>query len=101
MPFLIGQCCIDQILAPEVDLQEDVSGKNEIIPFDNVQQLVIPWTSERKARFGEAAVIYVEIVGSDGVYRNQYVEMKPDDILLTTQYSGDLGEVSTGRVIIS
>jgi hypothetical protein len=101
MPFLIGQCCLDQILAPEVDPQEDVSGKNEIIPFSNVQILIIPWTAARKARFGDAAVIYVEIEGDDGKFRHQYVEMVPDDILITTQYTGDLGELASGRAIIS
>lgn len=101
MPYLIGACCIDQILEPEVDPQDAFSGLNEPVPFDNVQVIVIPWTAARKARFGDAAVMQVEIQGEDGKYRIQYVEMVPDDILLTTQYTGDLGRIASGRVIIT
>lgn len=101
MPFLIGACCTDQILAPEVDPQEDVSGKNEIVTFSNVDTLVIAWTAARKARFGDAAIMQVELQGEDGKYRTTSVEMVPDDILNTTQYTADLGGLSSGRVIIS
>jgi hypothetical protein len=101
MPFLIGACCIDQILEPEVDPQDAFSGLNEIIPFDNVDVLIIPWTAARKARFGEAGVIQVEIQSEDGQYRTQYVQMVPDDILVTTQYTGDLGRIASGRAILT
>lgn len=100
-PFLIGQCCVDQILQPEVDPQDDLSGKNEIITFDNISTLIIPWTAARKARFGNAAVFQIELMGEDGKYRVTYVQLVPDDILNTTQYTADLGGLSNGRVIIS
>lgn len=100
-PFLIGSCCIDQILEPEIDPQDALSGLNEVVPFENVDAIIIPWTAARKARFGEAAVMQVEIQSEDGQYRTQYVQMVPDDILLTTQYTGDLGRLASGRVIIT
>lgn len=100
-PYMIGACCIDQILEPEVDPQDALSGLNEVVPFDNVQVLVIPWTAARKARFGEAAVIQIEVQSEDGKYRTRYVEMVPDDVLATTQYTGDFGEIVSGRAIIT
>lgn len=101
MPYQIGECCVDQILQPEVDPQDAWSGLNEIIPFNDVQILIIPHTAARKARFGEALVIQVEIQGEDGQYRTQYVQMVPDDILVTTQYVGDLGQICSGRAILT
>lgn len=101
MPFQIGQCCVDDILQPEVQPQDAWSGLNEIVPFSDIQILIIPWTAARKFRFGEAGVIQVEIQGEDGQYRIQYVQMVPDDILVTTQYTGDLGQVCSGRAILT
>jgi len=100
-PFMIGQCCTDQILAPEVDPQEDISGKNEIVTFDNVALLVLAWTADRKARFGNAGAFFVEIQGPDGKYRDSKVEISPNDILDTTQYTFDFGGLATGRVTIT
>lgn len=100
MPFLIGQCCSDQIINPE-PVNPDASGKNEVIPFSNVATLTLPWNSIRKNRFGDAAVIIVEILGEDGKYRQSNVEIVPDSVSNTTSYSIDLGGPSTGRLIIS
>ena len=100
MPFLIGQCCLDQIITPE-PVSSDTSGKNEVIPFSNVATITLPWNNTRKNRFGDAAGIYVEIVGEDGKYRQAAVEIVPDDPNTTTSYNIDLGGLSTGRIIIT
>lgn len=100
MPFLIGQCCLDQIITPD-PVNPDASGKNEVIPFSNVATFTLPWDNTRKNRFGDAAVIVVEIQGDDGKYRQVSVEIVPDDPLATTSYAIDLGGLSTGRLIIS
>jgi hypothetical protein len=100
VPFLIGQCCLDQIITPD-PVNPDASGKNEVIPFSNVATITLPWDNTRKNRFGDAAVIYVEIQGSDGKYRQINCEIIPDDPTTTTSYSIDLGGLSTGRLIIS
>jgi hypothetical protein len=100
MAFMIGQCCVDQIITPEPP-NPDASGKNEVIPFSNVSTLTIPWNNTRKNRFGDAAVMYVEILGEDGKYRQSTVEIVPNNTINTTSYSFDLGGPSTGRVIIT
>jgi hypothetical protein len=100
MPFLIGQCCLDQIITPD-PVNPDTSGKNEVIPFSNVSTFTLPWNNTRKNRFGDAAVIYVEIMGDDGIYRQASVEIVPDDPNTTTSYTIDLGGLSTGRIIIT
>lgn len=100
MPFLIGQCCLDQIITPD-PVNPDTSGKNEIIAFSNVTTVTIPWNTTRKNRFGDAAVIYVEVIGDDGLYRQTSVEIVPDDPNNTTSYNIDLGGPATGRIIIT
>lgn len=77
------------------------SGLNEIITFVNVATLTIPWNGTRKARFGNAAVFYVEILGDDGIYRPTIVEVKPDSIISTNSYSIDFGGLASGRVVIT
>lgn len=100
MPFLIGSCCLDQIITPS-PVNPDASGKNEVIPFSNVSTLTIPWNNTRINRFGVAGVIYVEIVGEDGKYRQTSVEIVPDNPTTTASYAIDLGGLATGRVIIT
>lgn len=102
MAFQIGQCCTDQIIPPPSGGGSgSSSGLNEIIPFDNVATVTIQWNAARKARFGDAAVIYIEILGEDGKYRNSAVEVVPDVAVNTTQYVADLGGLATGRVVIT
>lgn len=100
MAFLIGQCCLDQIITPD-PVNPDASGKNEVIPFSNVSSITLPWNSTRINRFGDAAVIVVEILGEDGKYRQTGVEIVPNDPNNTTSYAIDLGGLATGRLIIS
>jgi hypothetical protein len=100
MPFLVGQCCVDQIIQGDSG-SSDSSGKNEIIPFSNVSTLTIPWNATRKARFGDAGVLYVEILGEDGKYRNSGIEAVPNVVPNTASYNIDLGGLATGRVIIT
>lgn len=100
MPFLVGQCCVDQIITPDPE-PSDLSGKNEVIPFGPVSTVTIPWNSTRKARFGDAAVFQVELIGEDGKYRKTEVEIIPNNITNTTSYAFDLGAVLSGRVIIT
>jgi hypothetical protein len=63
--------------------------------------MTLPWNNTRKNRFGDAAVIYVEILGEDGKYRKTSVEIVPDSEIITTSYAIDFGGISTGRVIIT
>lgn len=99
-PFLIGQCCVDQIITPDPG-SGDVSGKNEVIPFSNVSTINLSWNNTRKLRFGDAAVIYVEILGEDGKYRKTDVEVVPNNATATTSYAIDLGGLASGRIIIT
>ncbi len=100
MPFQIGQCCVDQIVNPGIGFG-DLSGKNEIIPFTNQTQLTVQWNSARKIRFGDAGVFYVEILGTDGIYRKATVEGVPNVIPNTTFYTFDFGGLATGRIIVT
>jgi hypothetical protein len=99
-PFLIGQCCTDQVITAD-PVNPDASGKNEIVPFSNVATITLAWNNTRKNRFGDAAVIVVEIKGDDGKYRQTSVEVVPNSALNTTSYAIDLGGLSSGRLIIS
>src|SRR5688572_30243826 len=99
MPYFIGQCCVDQIIAPPEG--GDSTGLNEIVPFTNVSTITLAWNATRKARFGDAAVIYVEIKGPDNKYRNTGIEAVPNDPDNTTSYAIDLGGLATGRLIIT
>lgn len=101
MPFLIGQCCTDQIIIPDDSGSSNLSGKNEVIDFTNETIVTIAWNSTRIARFGDAAVIYVEVKGEDNIYRHANVEIVPDDADNTTEYTINFGGVTTGRIIIS
>lgn len=99
MPFLIGQCCVDQILSPEDD--SSGSGLNEIVPFIGVSTKRIYITASRRARFGDALVLYVEIKGEDGRYRKTSVEIIPDVVPDTNYYDVDLAGINEGRIIIT
>lgn len=99
MAFLIGQCCIDQIVQGS---SSGGVGLNEIIPFTNVTNLTIAWNGTRKARFGNAASIYIELLGPDGKYRfTPGLEVVPNNISNTTSYAIDFGGLATGRVVIT
>jgi hypothetical protein len=76
--------------------------KIEILYFSNQSNVVVAWDATRKAKFGDAGSFVVELINNDGKYRVQYgLEILPDDIDNTTQYTIDLGGNSeTGRVII-
>lgn len=100
MPFQIGQCCVDQVVNPGIGFG-DLSGKNEIIPFTNATLLTVQWNSTRKIRFGDAAVIYVEILGTDSKHRETSVEIVPNVVPNTTFYTIDLGGLATGRIVIT
>ena len=100
MAFQIGQCCVDQIVNPDIG-SGDLSGKNEIVPFTNQTIISLPWNNTRKIRFGDAAVIYVEILGTDGIYRKATVEITPNVVPNTTFYMIDLGGLATGRIVIT
>lgn len=91
---------MDQIIAPP-DAGGDTSGKNEIVPFTNVNSVTIAWNATRIARFGDAGVFRVEILGEDGEYRETGVESKPNNITGTTSYVFDLGGLASGRIIIT
>ncbi len=76
-------------------------GPNEIIPFENVDQVLIPWNTNRKTRFGAGATFSVEI-WTGTIYQTVSVSVSPDDIDNTTYYLINLaGIVERGRVIIS
>lgn len=76
-------------------------GSNEIIPFENVDQVLIPWNTNRKTRFGAGATFSVEI-WTGTVYQTVSVSVSPDSIDNTTYYLINLaGIVERGRVIIS
>lgn len=98
-PFFIGQCCVDQIIAPPEG--GSGSGLNEIVPFTNLLTLTLAWNATRKARFGDAGVFLVEILGEDGVYRPAGVESVPNSIINTTSYAFDFGGLASGRIIIT
>jgi hypothetical protein len=76
-------------------------GPNETIPFENVDEVLIPWNTNRKTRFGAGASFTVEIWTGIN-YQTVEVVVSPDDINNTTYYLIDLGGmVERGRVIIS
>jgi hypothetical protein len=76
-------------------------GPNETIPFENVDQVLIPWNTNRKSRFGAGASFSVEI-WTGSAYQTVSVSVSPDDIDNTTYYLINLaGIVERGRVIIS
>jgi hypothetical protein len=99
-PYLIGQCCLDQIITPD-PVNPDASGKNEPIPFENVATLTLPWNATRINRFGTHASLQVYMVGGDGVLRETTCEIKPDNLIAPTSYFFDFGGVSTGVIIIT
>jgi hypothetical protein len=99
-PYLIGQCCSDQIITPS-PVSPDASGKNEVIPFSNVATLHLIWNNTRKNRFGEAAVLQVYIIGEDGKYREITCEIVPDNVIAPNYYDFDFAGVSTGIIVIT
>lgn len=74
---------------------------NEVIPFTDEESIIVPWNTTRRARFGDAAVFMIEILGEDNVYRQTSAEIIPNDVNNTTSYTINLGGTSTGRIIIS
>jgi hypothetical protein len=77
------------------------SGLNEIVTFTDQDTLTLSWNATRKARFGDAAIFRVEMVGEDGIYREVGVQAVPDSGTDTTSYEFDFGGTATGRIIIS
>jgi hypothetical protein len=100
MPFLIGQCCSDQIITP-TPVSPDASGKNEPIPFSNVATLTLPWNNTRINRFGTHASLQVFITGTDGRDRVTTCEIVPDNLAAPTSYAFDFGGISSGVIIIT
>lgn len=72
----------------------------EIVPFTNQTQVVIAWNATRIAKFGAAGDFVVEILGDDTKYRQSQVEIVPDNITATTQYTITLGQQCSGRIVI-
>lgn len=118
MPFMIGQCCINQIVTPPGGGSGgpgggsggsggggggsvSSSGLNELIPFTNVITLPIVWNAARIARFGLAPVIDTYILGTDGIYRKTTVEIISDDDLNPTLFTIDPGGLATGFAVIT
>lgn len=114
MAYMIGQCCIAQIIAPPGGGGSGGSGGgsggsgggpvswlNEIIPFTNVTTLAIAWNATRIARFGTAPVIDVYILGTDGIYRKATVEIISNNVLNPTLFTIDPGGLSSGYAVIS
>jgi hypothetical protein len=90
------KCCEETV--PVIPV---IAGRNETIPFGNVDQILIPWNSNRKSRFGAGASFTVEIWNGTG-YQAVAVQASPDSIDNTTYYLINLaGPVEAGRVIIS
>jgi hypothetical protein len=75
--------------------------KNEIISFNDVATLTVLWNSERKGKFGDAAVMDVYILNEENEPVKTTVEVKPDLINTPTKYDFDFGGVSTGAIIIT
>lgn len=94
-----GKCCEETVQAQSYT--PVTYGPNEIIPFENVDQVLIPWNANRKTRFGAGASFTVEVwTGTN--YQTVAVSVSPDDIDNTTYYLINLaGMVERGRVIIS
>lgn len=99
MPFQIGQCCVDQIVNPGIGFG-DLSGKNEVISGFSTTA-TIQWNNTRKIRFGDAGVFYVEILGTDGIYRKTSVEVRPNQVPNTTFYTADFGGLANWRIVIT
>lgn len=115
MPFMIGNCCFDQVSAPPSggggsgDPGSGGGGGggttfvslNEVIMVVNADELILPWNATRIARFGDAGVFYTETQGEDGVWRRVAVEIVPNNIVNTTSYRFDFGGLGTHRVTIT
>ena len=92
------KCCDD---TPKSTFTTSSFPSNEIIPFENVDQIIVPWNSNRKSRFGAGASFIVEI-WTGSAYQAVSVSISPDDIDNTTYYTINLaGVVERGRIIIS
>jgi hypothetical protein len=92
-------CCDERVQAQSYT--PVTYGPNETIPFENVDQVLIPWNPNRKQRFGAGASFTVE-VWTGTAYQTVAVSVSPDDIVNTTYYLINLaGFVERGRVIIS
>lgn len=99
-PYLIGQCCLDQIITPESP-NPDASGKNEPVPFSNVATMTLPWNATRINRFGVVASLQVFITGPDGKLRETACEIVPNHPTAPTSYAIDFGGLSSGIVVIT
>lgn len=106
MSFLIGQCCVDQVDATPGAGSSDMSGKNEIFAFDATDpvqtDVVLPWNSTRRSRFGDAAVFQVEIYDiGEGKYLQTSIMTWPDQPVNTSKYYFRIPGPMSGRIIIS
>lgn len=91
-------CCEETVKSTYVAIS---TPSNEVIPFENVDEILIPWNANRKAKFGAGATFVVEI-WNGSYYQAASVQVSPDDINNTTYYLINLaGVVERGRVIIS
>lgn len=103
--YSISNVEVGNLMKQMVDLFADVSPalpKFEIVPFENVPDIIIEWNAERIAKFGDAPHLEIEARDEDGVMRVQKgLEITVDLIDTTTIYHIDLGgDAVTGRVII-
>jgi hypothetical protein len=80
---------------------ESGSALNEIISIPSLSSYTLMWTTARKEKFGNAAVLNVYLLGEDNVLRKTDVQIKANSILNPSQYDFDFGGVSTGIIVIS
>jgi hypothetical protein len=102
MPYLIGNCCADQIIIGNTGGGNPWGVINEPILFTNVATLDLPWNGTRIAKYGPQGAFMIEIKGDDGILRGNYgVEITSDDDVNPTNYHFDFGGISSGRITIS
>lgn len=99
MPYLIGQCCVDQIITGNDN--PALTAINETIDFTNLSELVLPWNGTRIAKYGRKGSFLVEIIGPDAIMRATNVEIIASDPSNPTSYHFDFGGVSSGTITIS
>lgn len=79
----------------------DGSALNEIVKLTDVDTYRLLWTDARKLAFGDSGVFQVEIKGADDIYRQDLVEIIPDDIDNTSYYDFDFGGSHDVRITIT
>ena len=99
MPYLIGQCCVDQVITGNTN--PGLTSINETIPFTNVSEYTLPWNGTRIAKYGPTGLFQVMIIGEDGISRPVPVEIIPNDVNNPTSYHFDMGGVNSGTITIS